>query len=451
MTFFKTKQNENIPLSKSSFPYFLVSCFFFCSISVVNAQSNVTTETITQQEETGFFEDQQFVSASDFVFQTFEETKSMFKIDLRGILFNPPSISANRFAAGNYIGIDFEQKLNTAFSINTSAAFYFLSNQLSLSRHKESWQLGLNFEVQPRWYYNMKKKVAKGESANNLSGNYIGFNSNFRYEWLTNSDFDLPIVNLGLKYGIQRRIFGRGFIDISTGPSLWFQQSSVEWSFNTQIRLGLTLGTPKLDPNAKERCDVFQCFEERKHLFKIDLINALIINGDGQTTEYSGSLFAAFERKMGSYWSINTEVEFSYISLGLFSNNRFSNMSISLKTQARYYYNLKKRIAEGKSANNLSGNYVGWQVQTSPVFQYRSSYSFRGDNWVTPNIAWTFAPIWGIQRTIFKRGFIDYSLGLRLFELGENQTDYYLNERPLFHSEGFHINPISQLRIGLAF
>ncbi|WP_133299914.1 hypothetical protein [Larkinella punicea] len=90
------------------------------------------------------------------------------------------------------------------------------------------------------------------------------------------------------------------------------------------------------------------------------------------------------------------------------------------KVGLRYYYGMAKRIREGKSANNFSGNYIGlqhtralsvWVIQH--WYDTKTGESVRTDNY---DIGGSYnAPLvsamWGIQRRIGRRGFIDLNVG----------------------------------------
>jgi len=75
---------DGYPLNKISimrFIYFLFFCLF-------NLSAFAQEETKTHHQETGFFEEEKMVSAYDLVFQTYEETESLFKISGLNALFN---------------------------------------------------------------------------------------------------------------------------------------------------------------------------------------------------------------------------------------------------------------------------------------------------------------------------------------------------------------------------
>ena len=153
---------------------YLPVIYFLLFTLTLNAQKN--KESISHHQETGFFEDQQFVNAYDFVFQTFEETKSLFKLDLTGVILNPPFFSERiHYSIRHVWGLDYELKLGQEFSLNHTLNLHYslqADQEGVLVIGRNHFQLDLG--IQPRWYHGMKKRINAGESANNLSGNYFG-------------------------------------------------------------------------------------------------------------------------------------------------------------------------------------------------------------------------------------------------------------------------------------
>ncbi len=404
-------------------------------------------DSISYNQENSFFEDQRFVSASDFVFQTFEETTQLFKLNLLGAILNDYNLDyGDRYAPVNYLEFAYEKKIGKAFSVNGSALLFFSLSDIYTGFDSDYLRYGFEVGLQTRWYYNMRKRIAKGKSANNLSGNYFGLSTRLKRNWAQLDSS--PTINnaqnfIGLKYGIQRRVFRRGFIDIQFGPEFQLNESqwnSGTWSFSSEIKLGIALGKPKMSMDAQQRCDVFQCFQERKRMLKIDLLNLIKITNNGF---FSGDLYLGYEHKLGTLWSLNHELKLSYLSFKRFPDTNQFTLNLRLQTQLRYYYNLRKRIAQGKSANNLSANYFGIELRTHSFLRYAYIEGLGGRIEKNP-LKVFFSPIWGIQRTIFKRGFIDFTVGLPLF-LVDGDSRAYKSFRFIFYG------PYSSLRIGLAF
>ncbi len=131
--------------------------------------------------------------------------------------------------------------------------------------------------------------------------------------------------------------------------------------------------------------------EEKLQLIKIDLWSKAF-----------NRLEFGYERKVVSNFSMLVKV--GTRGLGLFSWNRQDVSDIRDDLQAfyviapRYYYNLNKRIDEGKSANNFSADYISVQGE----------HSFHVNN---SNYKAIFSVLYGIQRRIGKYAYMDINFG----------------------------------------
>ncbi|WP_138995034.1 hypothetical protein [Larkinella sp. C7] len=90
------------------------------------------------------------------------------------------------------------------------------------------------------------------------------------------------------------------------------------------------------------------------------------------------------------------------------------------KVGTRFYYDMAKRIREGKAANNFSGNYIGIQYTRAlsvRVIEHRYDTK-TGSSVGTNNYdiggaygAPLLSAMWGFQRRIGRRGFVDLNVG----------------------------------------
>jgi hypothetical protein len=180
------------------------------------------------------------------VFNCFEEEKSLFKLDLRGLLYN-----INKYGFYSFPIIGFEQKLNKSWSLNQEMRFRLF---VPFSKDDEALNYGsrdfrVTYNIEPRYYYNMKKRIAEGKSANNLSGNYFSLATGYTYRrYKSDQSRDSKVINIRKderhyiaflpKYGVQRRIFNKGFVDISFAPFQFFYVKTN--SFNEFGEVGKT-------------------------------------------------------------------------------------------------------------------------------------------------------------------------------------------------------------------
>ncbi len=104
-----------------------------------------------------------------------------------------------------------------------------------------------NISLEPRWYYNLEKRSARGKSINNNSGNFFTIKLNFNPNtYLTSTDNDIHLLNqLGIfpKWGI-RRVYGEHFTfetGIGVGPVIYFGKTSQTISPGDDVTLDLHL------------------------------------------------------------------------------------------------------------------------------------------------------------------------------------------------------------------
>ncbi len=448
--------------------------FFFFGILVANAQQDTTS--IEYDEEIGRFTHQKFLDEYEYVFGTKEITRQLLKVNIASL--SPTlSINGDNFLVFKF-NMDYERKIKKDISINMIVTPYFSINNSGLS--EKFYRRGLRLGIEPRWYYNMYQKIQNRKSADNLSGTYISF--------LLEKDKSEP-VNPGIKnfndwsllfrYGLQSRFLKYGFADMSIGAGAAYRNKSIElfydntqtafvkikrnWQplLSAQVKIGLAFGGGQNQSGGKY-CDAFKCFTEDDQLFKIDLLH-LIKEFNNQLIVSKGSI--GFERRIGKRpLSVHAELKAAFTRDKSISNvpntsgagqndQRYSEWAIGI--EPRYYYNLRQRIANGTSANNLSANYV---TLVSEYFEQTERSNFVNAISDTPvalhKEGWRFTPCWGIQRRLFDRGFIDYRLGFGVAYISNSVAKYcpspdVCNTQ---YSQPYWTSVVkSELKIGLAF
>ena len=170
----------------------------------------------------------------------------------------------------------------------------------------------------------------------------------------------------------------------------------------------------------------FMMHEETQWMFKINLAYS-------NTMGSFKNLFG-FEHKVGKDFSLSAGIGFGFKQEDFSeSENDFSSREFSAILESRWYYNMKRRIAENKSKRNLSGNYIGLGARYSRVSKILYSQSFGivpiGDtifNLVTDYIS-IYAK-WGIQRRFLKRGYFDFGLNTGVeTTLNKSNTSFFLS------------------------
>ena len=114
------------------------------------------------------------------------------------------------------IHLGYEQKWNPSWSLNTEAGlgYYFsLNNQGGPALQLNSSSIGLT--LGPRFYYNLKRRMLRGLSQDNLSANYV---HRLQYNFHT--------VAVSSMWGMQRRILDIGYLDFSLGLQLSYGEDT---------------------------------------------------------------------------------------------------------------------------------------------------------------------------------------------------------------------------------
>ena len=167
---------------------------------------------------------------------------------------------------------------------------------------------------------------------------------------------------------------------------------------------------------------------EELKIFKIDLFSpsSLVLNKflfeTVDSTYISVKFFeVSYEQKILAQLSWTTGVS---VDANVIKGFKISNATIY--GGFRYYYNLKRRIIKGKSANNFSANYFANSLAFRAVPQQWPGTDHK-ENYTYMSLAY------GIQRRIGRLGYMDFIFGF--------QTDNSL----------VGIEPLVQFEIGIAF
>ncbi len=163
----------------------------------------------------------------------FREERSMFKIDLLNLI-NFSSFYYTKqldFAPS----IAWEQKINqSAFSIETEASlamsyrgFRYQDDLQNLKIRSDYQSFKAQLVVQPRYYFDLKRRIAKGTAGNNLSGPYVGLHNVFSKTWLDGktsfslpTEFRISTYGVGLVVGCQYRFLRHGYVDFNIGQGV---------------------------------------------------------------------------------------------------------------------------------------------------------------------------------------------------------------------------------------
>ena len=453
--------------------------FLMLFLLLLLSQSAVAQQDTTYygtNEEEGKMMRQKFLDEYDYVFGTKEITRQLFKINFTSLSPSVGAYSENPVELA--FNVDFEKKIKKDISINLSVTPYIglLNSGLSNDFLKKGIRLG----IAPRWYYGMNQKIRNNQRADNLSGAYLSLyvegNQGNRINSVIKNFTDWVVIG---QYGLQSRFMKYGFVDMSIGLGAAYNNKSLELYYDTnkntfikivrdwqpllsaQVKLGLAFGGGQNQSGGK-KCDAFKCFVEENRLLKIDVFN-LIKDFSIQRIALRGS--ASYERRLGrSPFSIQANLNGSWIKDQSISNvpningerisaHKYQDWGFGI--ESRWYYDLRKRIAQGKSANNFSANYI--TIANDWFSEREYTNTIKGATIVTRNIVKSgvqITPCWGIQRRLFDRGFIDYRIGVgRQYIISENikdcNTQGICTSNNLDNTWNWRLK--SELKIGLAF
>lgn len=372
----------------------------FLSVSILlvilglGARAQDTTS-VTFTEENSLVVEQRFIDRYENVFMTKVPTRKMFKLGYLATTYNGLGFNAA-----------FEYKVLPALSLEASLTGRTnrMGNAITLERFERQFSGNNLFaSIGSRWYFEMNKRIARQQSANNFSGNYLGI----MYERsLAAIQSDRPREHFSLAYGFQSRFLGNGFLDFSLGIYyaspylfLWdrgYRPSSGFTTRNAVIAsralLGLAFGDWKRNDKGP-LCDVLHCDYFVKQHFKIRLPE---VNIGLVSQSLRGEV--AYERKLGkSPLSVNLSVG-SETNL---SSLEFSTVTAVGEGQIRWYYLQKRQVREGKASDNLSGLYLG------PRLAYNYYRKVRSDGKVFNNWDVSTGILAGYQQRLFNRLYFD--------------------------------------------
>ncbi len=438
--------------------------FFLCTAQTAFCQDTLL---ISTEIDSNFKNTKYFIAYADADLAN-QATTNMFKFDpLSWLLFGNESASQ--------LKLEYEHKLNPSVSLNAAVGFQgAIAGSTFLTRNmltSFSWVAS----IEPRWYFDMAEKVRRKQAANNLSGNYIGVRlttfitpsdwSNTAIAYKTNPDSLITAANqsrlmsyrLELNYGIQRRLFKQGYVTFSFGGGVAMEEGirvdniatkalSTKTLFrpfvNNKVSFGWVFGgDSKNSKTNTTQCDLFRCFEEEDKLFKINLLGlAKILDLRNIATETTASYEFWLDKE--NSFSLNSSLKFrgEYLNAPPTELNSLQKVPSWLvetgaRIEARYYYNLQKRIASGKSAQNFSANY--WSL---PI-DYTHSRYVTTDKFVqsttTTETDIRIGFVYGIQRRLFKNGYMDINFGPAY------KFDLVKNKRGL--------STLGKIELGLAF
>lgn len=115
------------------------------------------------------------------------------------------------------IGYTFEPRLNNAFTADLSVGF---GGGYNIAEGVIEYQLAkpaMYFSATPKYFYNLKKRVSKGNTILHNSGNYVGARLTFNTPLYNKTDIIRNSILTNIHWGIQRAIGNNWSINAHAG------------------------------------------------------------------------------------------------------------------------------------------------------------------------------------------------------------------------------------------
>ena len=310
-----------------------------------------------------------------------------------------------------------------------------------------------NNQVGVRYYFSHEDRIKQKLQGNNFNGKYVeaGVSLNFSNIFTSFAD---PFISLGL----QSRFLKNGLID--TGIKFQYDISNPSIRIVSGFDLGLALSTKyKLDEVENNRCAVVRCYDEQFYMFKSQISKLLDISIARNSSQFRLRPNLEFEHRISKVsWTMNHELWGQFNRSKTFNNPSILIGELGLRSSIRWYVGKKRRIAKGKTANNLSGFYLGPIAEIGIIGGNRFNVEIKNGEF------WSAGYHVGYQTRLLKNLYINLSFGAMLRQYWNNDN-FILFENLLLETEFLALNralsgpingtigikPIAELVVGYAF
>lgn len=346
-----------------------------------------------------------------------------------------------------YFNYTYEQKILKEFSILLGLKYSYAYKPFI-------------YEIEPRWYFQMKRRVKMGLQAYNLYGKYISF----RYKQGREKDNRLFLFSfspyfetstLAINYGYQ----AGNILDLSVSAGLkkvsevstdtkgWLTHNSKSpsnqtWFLASNLKLSFGNSYPKTKTDKFGKLLITDNNFEKNRLLKINTSDLLSIDKYSQFIKTD----VDYEHRIGNtYFSSNTSFTGIFNHFKFFSskgaidttfnnvvfekkfpiwnaqkvNNYYTN--IQLSEQLRYYITKARDEKKGRSGKNFNGVYLGLMVMYSNI-TFNNQLSDNDENYMFTNIkagsVYGGGGVLGIQNQFRNQVFFD--LGISLLATNKN-------------------------------
>jgi hypothetical protein len=249
----ETKHHNNLTTMKTQ----ITTIALIIHFSLFIIHSGHSQDSLRYSQESGTLEKQRFIDQYDYVFMTKEPTRWMLKAIALPMgnmgLVNNAIYFTKKTEDISPLWLNLEYKLSKSLSVQVGGSYY--SNGLNQNEREEVWaNYGKSIKynwigtTELRWFYDMKRRIAEGKSANNFSGNYLSVRADKvfvtakpDYETLltyfqqspysitnekstdvfdTRNVFRQLTSRVSISYGLQRRFLRHGLVDLGLSLDL---------------------------------------------------------------------------------------------------------------------------------------------------------------------------------------------------------------------------------------
>jgi len=378
----------------------IITLSFLCGLlNMAFGQEHIKT---TFSEETDTLVKQRFIDRYENIFMTKVPTRHMVKMDIVMNTGLSSDLKLSDISNLNY-QMGYEFKVSPEFSLGVNALLknYYTTNGGN-GRIISAGLLG-------RWYFDMKRRIREGKSANNFSGNYLS--AVHERQWELSAKL-APSSKSGVEFGMQRRFLNYGRIDFAIGifyqhysdstnrSNMFFQENRSDFAIITRTNLGLAFGDWKRTNNLPV-CEMLRCDEFLGSQWKVLWP---VLNLGPRTQRATVGL--AYERKIGKTpLSLNAQIFADYYHhfngyIINFRNTSDVAYQIQPSLQMRYYFLQKRKIKRGTGGNNLSGLYLGPYSDYVKISERLNQEANKREHLGAGFIV-------GYQKTLLRNGYID--------------------------------------------
>ncbi len=373
--------------------------WLFIALSLCSSKISAQADSLNYSQEAQQDSTIAYLSPMEYAFMLHEKTNWLLKANL---LIQTENRETVRFK------LSFEKKIAKAFSLDAAISY----NGSGLDA---DYFHGSEFSLESRWYYKSRKN--KQSKTANLSGAYFALGASYnKTKSSTDSQgihSDYSSIPVFAKWGLQRRFLKRGYVDfgVRTGANI----SLTDWAptsffLGTYVDAGLAFTRDKQELDFDKLCPVLRCHASDRFLLKTNLVDIISLGFVRKTFIGTIRPNIAAEVKLGeSPFSINTNLSCGLTFSASWDHAYTFAIEPKLLVEGRWYYNLKRRILNGKTGNGLSANYISigglyqgeYQTVVGGPYNYDFNKEFFGARLST-----------GIQRAISKHLYFDVNIGV---------------------------------------